>query len=237
MLNYKKPRCICIPNGKWWDADHNEVTESTQEYIKECVRKATMEGGELTNLLALKKLGYKDVYHARAMMMDEVPFKLKICRSGMACCGICTRRCDYRCVQDVIHKLYMKAACIYTGALAFEDADIASREAYKALTNPNTNYETLVDIVNSIYVKAGGKLSEENRCNRDLSHDDLDRYMYEYAPIALARPNAAGAMLRERNPETGEVLLLEWPETGLCPFCIPRTTYIRKPSGGRRRSD
>ena len=217
-------KCCCIPIDTWYDLDKKEITDATQKYLSSCAQHA--REGEYTSLLNLKNMGFENVNMARAVLQFKIPFRLRVCPIGLACCGMCSRTCSCRCIQDVLHKLYIKAApIIYNGV----EGDYLMREAYKIIRNPLANHLSIMEVFDSMYTKMGGKPSGKEK-NRAKDKRDL---MYDYAPIAVGRPNKAGNIMRERNPETGEVLLHNWPDTGLCPYCLPKVTYIKEHTGGR----
>lgn len=220
----KRTVCYCIPVTKWYNTHTKEVTRETEEYITTCAINASK--GDFTNLLNLKQLGM-NVNDARAKLAYQIPFKLHSCPFGINCCGMCAKVCKYRCVQDMLNKLYMKAApMMYDKSNKDENA----QAAYYTLTNHMLNYSTLMDTFNSMCTKIGGSETEKEK-NKNT---DKRNFMYDYAPVPVGKYDKAGNIIRVRNPSTGEVMLHEWPATGLCPYCMPNVMYLKKRSGGRK---
>ena len=54
-------------------------------------------------------------------------------------------------------------------------------------------------------------------------------YRNDYGPEVAIDPSTGRRMV---NPITGQIQLVEWPESGLCPFCLPNVTidrhYVKK---------
>ena len=204
-------------------------TREVDKYLRERAvhAKKVLESGEnlsrgLTCLLDLKEMGYENVNHARALLKERIPFRVDSCNKQAMCCGSCVRRCRSRCVQDTLHKLYMSAIHVYMGHVKYEDASLLSQMAFKELTNPHTTYETLLDIVNYGYTRG---LNPEEDWRGSVEDSDILRYMY--APIPEIWYTKKGRIVKDCDPETGKYKFIEWPDSGLCPYCMPRYLYRR----------
>ncbi|MGN1229200.1 MAG: hypothetical protein ACI4T5_06035 [Prevotella sp.] len=46
-------------------------------------------------------------------------------------------------------------------------------------------------------------------------------YKLDYAARVEIDPDTGRRMC---NPDTGELVIAEWPKTGLCPYCLPNVT-------------
>lgn len=222
---YGRTKCCCIPDARWSDRT------KLDDYLRGCSAKARevkekyadqpekLVSG-LTCLLDLKKLGYDNVDVARGVIQENIPFKFDTCMNLVSCCGFCVRRCKKRCVQDILHKLYMKAIPVYLGQTT---GDTIAREACKALLSPTVTYDTLNNIVNYAFTRAGSTTIDKME---DI--DDTVSFRYNYAPQTLCTPDKLGRLHKEFNPETGEIYIIKWPESGLCPYCVPQITYTQK---------
>jgi hypothetical protein len=114
------------------------------------------------------------------------------------CCGTCTRKCSKRCVQDVINRVAMEAL----------SGSKYGRYIRQLLQDPkNLTYDIMVEAVNEMPV--------------------ISPMRYAAAAIMTVHPES-GIMHRKADPNTGEVLFRNWPETGLCPYAIQRTTVVRR---------
>ena len=245
-----RSRCCCIPDNKWC-ADNYRLTneyiqgrcqhaievrnipgilESKDDYFEESKRLKTLSNG-LTNLLALKEHPLArtgNINYIRSCIQDEIPFKPKECVYMLSCCGVCSRYCYHRCIQDILHKLYIKAYNIYAGIIPYEKASVISRVSYDVLMNSKTNYQTLLEV---LYSFATYMWDEE----REDEGFDMDNYKYDYAPRTEVTTDCIGRDRKICNPETGEVIFSNWPESGMCPYCIPRVlVYPGAVRGGRK---
>ena len=147
---------------------------------------------------------------ARALM-EQIPFRPRECTTEKAaCCGNCTASCQWRCVQDCLHRSYMYLALLKdVPTEKLRPEMIALREAFSA-TPARIEYEPLVKLIQKII-----------RVDKEVSKG----HKFNYAPLELD----------EVDPRTGFKYLQEWPASGLCPFCRPiQRQYVRKPSKPRR---
>lgn len=57
----------------------------------------------------------------------------------------------------------------------------------------------------------------------------INRTQMSYAPQPVyITNNKSGKIHRMVNSDTGDIIFRDWPETGLCPYCMPATTMIRR---------
>lgn len=200
--------CMFFPNREWSDRE-------VDAYLRECASKAK-NTGEYTNLLSLKRLGYTDDITARLEIDIKRPFRLSTRKSCVSsCCGICTKKCNRRCIQDCLHKLWIEAL----------SNSKYSEMAMQILTDEQTTKETIVDATNSIFA---GEVHprREGYEFRDDATPNMLRFRYE--PVTLYEEHPERPAHRRRfNPETGQVLYISWPNSGLCPFCMPRVLQSR----------
>lgn len=236
-------RCCCVSNPRWYDYENSKVSADTNNYIARCAERAievkkTGSKDELfkglTSLIVLKDhwaAKTLDLGSARELMQKEIPFRVSECSYMLGCCGTCTRWCNKRCVQDIMQKLYMKAINIYVGNVEYRDAPLESRIAYDALMDPSGDYATLLSVINELFHT---RTYSENR--REDWNTEYAKY--QYAPQTEFTVDSRGRKKAKVNPETGEVLMLRWPNSGLCPFCLPRTIYhkVQKTSNTKRLS-
>lgn len=243
-----KNRCCCIILPEWVGEETNSVSNKTDEWIREQVKHAievmkipgiydvrddaeedamrvrTLMYG-LPSLLKLKKhplAKLNEIITIRTLLNSEVPFKLKDCQMFMCCCGNCGARCNMRCVQDVIHKIYMKAVNIYMGYIPYEKASIEERVCFDALTNSKINYQSLCEILNE-FATTNSPVAEI-RLRKEQLGTTNKQYNYDYAPYV----EREGQSYKNVNKETGEVLFDNWPLSGMCPYCLPSTTVLTR---------
>ena len=213
-------RCMCPVNY-------------TEDMFNEFKQKAAAEVGKWT-LLRFKD---PDLFPEREHFKDLYPFRVPMeegstlgCpRRANVCCGGCVRKCDSRCVQDMYTKLnilyeseWQKAEYIQVKHPTESSIRAYKRPTYlmqlidKTLTDPELTYKKLMDFFNDL--QRGGLLYELNYTPQTL---------YEYVS------ETSGRAFKKVNKQTGDVAILYWPESGLCPYCVPNVTavarYARRP--------
>ena len=177
------------------------------------------------------------------LLTKQIPFRNYGCpRSTLTCCGSCSRKCDCRCPQDVLQRAYMKIApFLYTRddemrRLRLMGAPLSIRYLYEEWVAPEPSYlriQALVtEIIDPKQNKQLQKIIEEEYHNMDTP-ERLD-----YAPTLEYEYDEKTQTTRKKvDKDTGVVAYLEWPLSGLCPFCLPsgltdnrrRTGYTRGP--------
>lgn len=140
--------------------------------------------------------------------------------NSVYCCGTCRRACEFRCPQDVIQRALF--ACF-----PYLDSDgrnhsqaiplwirLLLSEFKKAW--PETKQE---GVVPSYYVLKS--MVEDSFRNKDVvdywKANRISPISLDYAPQVLR--DARGRKLRD--PITNELLIMEWPLSGMCPYCFP----------------
>ena len=228
----RKNKCCNLSSEKWIDYNTKRPSEATEIYIidqikrvieiinipgiydkredpdEEMKRISTLATG-LPGLARLKEHSLaqlKEINQIRGFFSDFIPFKLGDCYTSLPCCGECIRHCQYRCVQDILHKISVKASVIYLGIVPYDKAPADARACYKAITSLNSNYVTLNAIVD------------------ELNAEKEEGITYDYAPFV----DKVGNKYNNYDKETGEVLFTNWPDDGMCPYCVPPTTIITR---------
>ena len=167
-------------------------------------------GIEEWNLLTLK-----DIYNS-GNSLEGIPFRKQQCPRTPKCCAECTRRCPYRCVQDSLNRMYMwrhafkdnpnipksLRLMVQQHFETAEDLAVAVGEILSVSTNPQLRQ----------YIESNG-ISSRNHpykmsYEQDYKYDDHGR--------------------RIVNKTTGELSLRLWPETGLCPYSVPKILIDRR---------
>lgn len=197
-------RCMCPVNY-------------TEDMFNEFKQRAANEVGKWT-LLRFKD---SDLFPEREHYKDLYPFRVPISegstlgcpRRTNVCCGGCVRKCDSRCVQDMYTKLNM---------LYESEKRKTTKPSYlmqliqSTLTDPELTYKKLMDFFNDL--QRGGLLYELN-----YTPQTQIEYISE----------TSGRAFKKVNKQTGDVAILYWPESGLCPYCVPNVTavarYARRP--------
>lgn len=188
------------------------VEQSRQKQLVEEFLKSS-DGWSLLSLVDMYKAG-----NSLEDINQVVPFRGGPCNRSMRCCGVCTRQCYSRCVQDCLHRLYMWQKLV---------ENTPSTERDKLPLNlrmiVTQKFETLEDlswVVGEILSQTSNSVLKEYMRNGNLYPKD-NPYKIDYAPRVDVDP-ATGR--RKCDPTTGELCILPWPRTGLCPYCLPDVT-------------
>lgn len=166
------------------------------------------------NMLCLQ-----DMYNAGNSLEDiaqVIPFRGGPCARSMRCCGMCTRKCYHRCIQDCLHRLYM-----WRHMATYENAPLA----IKLLATQK--FETLEDlswVVSDIISQSTNTQLKQFMESEGLRPEE-NPYKMDYSPQYAIDLNTGK---RQVNTQTGELGVLEWPKSGLCPYCMPNATVDRR---------
>lgn len=179
------------------------------------------------NLLKLKSIAAAG--NGVEAIGESIPFRNDRCVRSMRCCGQCTIRCANRCVQDSLHRVYLWRQM-------YESMDEETRKNLPlgirmAATQEFTSAEQLSYVVGEIlsvasnpelkqYMQDAGMRADEHPYKMDYAQT------YEYDSVTGKRVV---------NPMTGDLRLVAWPESGLCPYCIPHVVIDRRYKRGRLR--
>lgn len=149
------------------------------------------------------------------LIEETVPFRGGSCSRTRKCCGECTRVCSMRCVQDCLHRLYMWNQTVkYTPESEREKLPLAIRLIVNQKFESHQQMALCVSEILSKY--------RNTELAAYMERNELSEFMHpyhnDYSPSVVIDP-ATGK--RKTNPETGEISYRNWPETGLCPYCLP----------------
>ena len=200
--------CRCYPRDA---AQHHKVA---REFL------ATYPERDNWNLLNLQ-----DLYNAGnsiGHISELLPFRSEECRRSKRCCGLCTRQCKYRCVQDSLHRLSMWRMLVENTPEDERDK-IALGIRMIALMHFETPEDLSWNVGEIISRNSNTKLKEYME-NEKLRPEE-NPYKIDYAPQAEVDPKSGK---RITDPISGNISILSWPTSGLCPFCLPNNTIDRR---------
>ena len=166
-----------------------------------------------------------DMYNSGNSMSsieEVIPFRGGACNRSMRCCGMCTRICYTRCIQDCLHRLYMWRELV-------ESTPSTEREKLPLNLRMivSQKFETLEDlswVVGEILSKHKNTELREYMKNAKIGNNN-NPYKLDYSPKVDIDPITGR---RRVDPITGELHILAWPTTGLCPYCLPNVTVDRR---------
>lgn len=151
-------------------------------------------------------------------IVGVIPFKGGACSRTMKCCGVCTRMCRHRCVHDCLHRLYMWNQMIEnTPEELRNQIPLGIR---LAVNQKFESYEHMSVVVSEIINQRRNTMLREYMEHEQLRHTE-NPYKIDYAPQEEIDPHSGK---RRVNPNSGELIYVEWPRSGLCPFCMPDVT-------------
>lgn len=138
-------------------------------------------------------------------LVESMPFRGGPCERHMRCCANCTRRCGHRCIQDCLNRLAMWQMTVEaTPATELSRIPLAVRLIVEQRFEDAEHMSWCVSEI----------LSEANR--RYPQGENPHKLNYEPAAeidVQTGRPSVVR--------DSGELVLRKWPETGLCPYCLP----------------
>ena len=164
-------------------------------------------------------LSLQDIYKRFGSMQiieETVPFRGGACSRTRKCCGECTRSCSKRCVQDCLHRLYMWNKMVQ--ATPEHERDQLPLALRLIVNQKFESHQQLALCVGEILSQHTNTELAKYMEAHGISQW-LHPYRNDYSPSAVLDP-ATGR--RKVNPENGEIQYRNWPETGLCPYCLPK---------------
>lgn len=149
------------------------------------------------------------------IISDTIPFRGGPCPRSIRCCGMCSRQCSTRCVQDCLHRLFMWHRLV-------ESTPSTEREklplGLRLIVNQKfESHSQMSWCVGEILSQKTNRALKEYMKNASLRPEE-NPYKIDYAPQVVVDPHTGK---RKCDPLTGELCIMEWPRTGLCPFCLP----------------
>lgn len=157
----------------------------------------------------------------RIKLVGSLPGRTSPCSRGMnRCCGVCTKICNDRCMYDIASRIQMYL-------LQSPDPDSAMyRTVVDTMNNRETTYLQFCGLINQMvsgYFNASKR--KELRKNGIIENPNK----LNYSPRLEYEINErTGKVSPKANRETGQVCVVEWPNSGLCPFCLPTNSARHK---------
>lgn len=175
-------------------------------------------------------LSLQDMYRAGNTLQDitgVIPFRGGVCPRTMRCCGVCTRKCYHRCIQDCLHRLYMWRKLVENTPES--ERDQIPLNIRMIVTQQFESAEDLSWVVSEIIAQCANTKLKEYMNSENLRPEE-NPYKIDYAPQVAIDPHTGKRIV---NRDTGELQIRNWPESGLCPFCLPESTVDRRYLKGR----
>lgn len=145
-------------------------------------------------------------------IQEVVPFRGGPCTRTTRCCSVCTRRCNHRCIQDCLTRLYMWSQIVN---------NTPESERGRLPLNMRMIVAQKFDSWEQLSFAVGEMISKKtNPALRGYSYAEHPQ-KFNYEPV-IEIDECTGK--RRVNPITGELHILKWPKSGLCPYCLPTTS-------------
>ena len=152
------------------------------------------------------------------LQLEDIPFRSDRCEYAFtSCCGGCTIvGCPRRCPQDVIYRAYLMCGNILwtqgeeAKAQRFEQSPLPARMMYLELTSEHPRYFAVKAMVDES-LRADSQLDYSPQMEYE-EHFDSKKGEWKIRPKV--------------DPETGDILFLRWPKSGVCPYCLPKVTAL-----------
>ena len=175
-------------------------------------------GGDVTQWSLLSLTDLARAGNDLQTISDTIPFRGGPCSRSIRCCGMCSRQCYTRCVQDCLHRLFMWRKLV-EGTPSTERENLPL--GFRLIVNQKfESHSQMSWCVGEILSRKTNSILKEYMKNASLRPEE-NPYKIDYAPQVEVDPHTGK---RKCDPLTGELCIMEWPRTGLCPFCLPNVT-------------
>lgn len=158
------------------------------------------------------------------------------CNRARKCCCTCTRLCAHRCLHDCFVRLWLWKRELDSLGVATSPSQLSQPSerggsarlvsaaspyfaTQCAVLNVYTSYKQLSQVIGSTVSARMNTYIQEVRVRGGTNLNSMD-YSMQLKLNAKGKPIA--------DPETGRLEVLYWPQSGLCPFCLPDRSYQLK---------
>lgn len=160
-------------------------------------------------------------------------YRVTGCNRARRCCCTCTKLCAHRCLHDCFVRLWLWKRELDSLGVATSPAQLGEKERNTrlvsaaspyfatqcAVLNVYTSYKQLTQVIGSTVSARMNTYIREEQARGGTNLNAMD-YSMQLKLNAKGKPIA--------DPETGRLEVLYWPQSGLCPFCLPDRSYLLK---------
>ena len=174
-------------------------------------------------------------------------YRVTGCNQARRCCCTCTKLCDHRCLHDCFVRLWLWKRELDSLGVATSPAQlsqpvqsaqpaqpgegtrvgntrlVSAASPYFAtqcaVLNVYTSYKQLSQVIGSTVSARMNTYIREAQARGGTNLNAMD-YSMQLKLNAKGKPIA--------DPDTGRLEVLYWPQSGLCPFCLPDRSYQLK---------
>lgn len=151
------------------------------------------------------------------------------CNRARRCCCTCTKLCTHRCLHDCFMRLWLWKRELDSLGIVTMQPSVAGQKLVSAASpyfatqcavlNVYTSYRQLSQVIGSTVSARMNTYVREAQARGGTNLNAMD-YSMQLKLNAKGKPIA--------DPETGRLEVLYWPQSGLCPFCLPDRSYQLK---------
>lgn len=151
------------------------------------------------------------------------------CNRARKCCCTCTRLCAHRCLHDCFMRLWLWKRELDSLGIVTMQPSVAGQKLVSAASpyfatqcavlNVYTSYRQLSQVIGSTVSARMNTHIREAQARGGTNLNAMD-YSMQLKLNAKGKPIA--------DPDTGKLEVLYWPQSGLCPFCLPDRSYQLK---------
>lgn len=151
------------------------------------------------------------------------------CNRARRCCCTCTKLCAHRCLHDCFVRLWLWKRELDSFGIVTMQPSVAGQKLVSAASpyfatqcavlNVYTSYKQLSQVIGSTVSARMNTYVREAQARGGTNLNAMD-YSMQLKLNAKGKPIA--------DPETGRLEVLYWPQSGLCPFCLPDRSYQLK---------
>lgn len=160
-------------------------------------------------------------------------YRVTGCNRARRCCCTCTKLCAHRCLHDCFVRLWLWKRELDSLGIATSPAQLGEKERNTrlvsaaspyfatqcAVLNVYTSYKQLSQVIGSTVSARMNTYIREAQARGGTNLNAMD-YSMQLKLNAKGKPIA--------DPDTGRLEVLYWPQSGLCPFCLPDRSYQLK---------
>lgn len=202
MYHNTSPRCICVINNA-----------EGQQFLQLQAFKCRVAIPNIHYQLKALLKPQEHISTIRGRLYTQFPFRLTYCSRGHSkCCGACTQLCSTRCLYDCMVRLYQ---------VLDEDPQHVkpiTKIVYMLVTDPSATPEQYALMVAQL---VNGWFHADDRHELRLQGIMENPHKMNYAPRPVYLP---GTFIKATDEDTGRIEHMEWPASGMCPYCLPMTT-------------
>lgn len=182
----------------------------------------------------------------RELELDEAGspllYRAAGCNRARRCCCTCTKLCEHRCLHDCFVRLWLWKRELDSLGVATSPAQLSQLAQLAqpgerdgntrlvsaaspyfatqcAVLNVYTSYKQLSQVIGSTVSARMNTYIREAQARGGTNLNAMDYSM-------RLKLNAKGKPIAD--PDTGKLEVLYWPQSGLCPFCLPDRSYQLK---------